>query len=121
MRLIVPHKKTRAEVIQSLDKGIDGLFAGAVGSSIEIVNSKKEWVGSTLHFSFTTRLGFISLPINGTVDVDDTNATLDVELPSLVKNFIGEDRVAANIEKRVQALLGNGRSTTDRSPSDEAG
>jgi len=106
MKLIVPHGKTRAEVTEKLDKGIDGLFAGAVGSSIEIANSRKEWVGSTLHFWFTSRLGFISLPINGTVDVDDTNAVLEVELPALVKNFVGEDRVAANVEKRIQAMLG---------------
>jgi hypothetical protein len=106
MIIIVPHKKTQAEVVPVLDKGIDGLFAGAIGSSIEIANSKKEWVGSTLHFSFTSRMGFIALPISGTVDIDDTNAVLNVELPALVKNFIGEGRVAANVEKRIQLILG---------------
>ena len=70
------NSKTRAEVIQTLDKGIDGLFAGAVGSSIAIANSKKEWIGSTMHFSFMSRMGFIALPINGTIYADDSNAIL---------------------------------------------
>jgi hypothetical protein len=105
MRLIVPHGKSREEVVKKLDEGVDSLFAGAVGSSIEIANSQKDWIGSTLHFSFTSRMGFIALPISGTIEVDDTNATLNVELPALVKNFIGEDRIAANIQDRVQVML----------------
>ena len=105
MRLIVPHGKTQAEVTKKLDEGVDSLFAGAVGSSIEIANSQKDWIGSTLHFSFTSRMGFIALPISGTIDVDDTNAILDVELPALVKTFIGEDRIAANIQERVRVML----------------
>jgi hypothetical protein len=113
MRIVVPHHKTGPEVIEKLDKGIDGMFAGAIGSSIEIANSKKEWIGSTLHFSFTSRMGFIALPIRGTVDVDDINAILDVELPALVKNFVGEGRVAANVEKRIKRMLGTNGSPAD--------
>jgi hypothetical protein len=105
MRLSVAHGKTAAEVIELLDKGVDGLFAGAAGSSMEIANSTKEWIGSTLHFSFTSRMGFIALPISGTVDVDDINVVLEVELPVLVKTFVGESVIAASVEKKVQALL----------------
>jgi hypothetical protein len=105
MRLIVPHGKSQAEVVKKLDEGIDSLFAGAVGTSIEIADSQKEWIGSTMHFSFTSRMGFIALPINGTVAVDDTNAVLDLELPALVKTFVGEDRIAQNIRQKVSTML----------------
>jgi hypothetical protein len=105
MRLILPHKKSQIEVMQLVEKSADGLFAGVAGPAIEIVDQKKEWVGTTMHFSFTGRVGFISVPLSGTIEVGDKEVIVDCQLPSLVQQFIGESKLGANIEKRVQLLL----------------
>ena len=58
-----------------------------------------------MNFSFVGRMGFISLPVTGTVEVDDVNVTVKCELPSMAKNFVGEDKVSASIEKQLRAVL----------------
>ena len=55
-----------------------------------------------MDFSLTARVGFISVPISGTVVVDDVNVTVNCELPALVKQFIGEDKIRAGLDRRVR-------------------
>lgn len=105
MKVTLPHKKSQIEVMQVVDKSSDSLFAGVAGPAIEIVDQRKEWVGTTMHFSFTGRMGFISVPLKGTIEVGDKEVVVDCELPSLVQQFIGESKLGANIEKKVQLLL----------------
>jgi hypothetical protein len=104
MILVVPHYKTREEAI-ALIAADDDLFAGAAGGSVEIVDQKKEWVGSSMTYSFVGRVGFISVPMSGTLEVDDVNVTVTSELPPMVKNYVGEEKVAAGIEKQLRRVL----------------
>ena len=39
------------------------------------------------------------------VEVDDLNVVVDCELPAMAKNFIGDQKVAASIEKNLRAFL----------------
>jgi hypothetical protein len=104
MILVVPHHKTRKEAI-ALIAADDNLFSGAAGGSVEIVDQKKEWAGSSMAFSFVGRVGFISVPVSGALEVDDVNVTVTSELPAMVKNFVGEEKVAAGIEKQLRRVL----------------
>lgn len=104
MIIIVPHLRTKDQAI-ALIAGSDNLFAGAAGSSVEIVDQRMEWSGSTMEFSFTGRLGFISVPLSGTLEVDEVNVTVMSELPPKVKSFLGEAKVASSIEKQLRRLL----------------
>jgi hypothetical protein len=104
--VIIPHHKTRQEAIGIVDRGADQLFGGAAGGSVEIVDQKKNWRDSTMSFSFAGKMGFISVPLSGTIQVDETNVVVNCELPAMVKNFIGEDKVGDSIGKKVKALLG---------------
>jgi hypothetical protein len=105
MKITIAHRRTLPEAIQLVDKGANGLFAGAAGPSVEIVDQQKEWEGNVMNFSFTGKMGFITVPLHGTITVDDVNILVDCELPALVKNFIGDARVSASIEKKIQLLL----------------
>ena len=105
MTLIVPHNRTREAAIAHIDHGADQLFSGAAGGVVEIVDQKKEWNGSTMNFSFAGKLGVVSIPVSGTLDVDDTNVTVRCDLPPVVKNFIGEEKISGGIEKQLRRLL----------------
>jgi hypothetical protein len=105
MTLIVPHNKTREAAIAHIDQGADQLFSSAAGGLVEIVDQKKEWDGSTMNFSFAGKLGLVSIPLSGTLDVDDTNVTIQCELPPVVKSFIGEEKISGGIEKQLRRLL----------------
>jgi hypothetical protein len=105
MNITVGHRRTRSQAIELVDRGADGLFAGAAGPSIEIVDQRKEWIESAMHFSFSGKMGFIVVPLKGVIEVDDENFVIACELPSMVKNFIGEDKIAASIQKKIQLLV----------------
>ncbi len=104
MTLVVPHHKTRQEAI-AIIAADDDLFAGAAGGSVEIVDQRKVWRGSSMAFSFVGRVGFISVPVSGTLRVDDVNVTVTSDLPPMVKNYVGEEKVAAAIEKQLRRVL----------------
>jgi len=57
-------------------------------------------------FSCTGKVGFISVPLAATVAVDDTNVTVECELPAMVKNFVGEDKVRGIVEENVRKMVG---------------
>jgi hypothetical protein len=105
MKITISHKKTQAEVIKLVDKGAEGLFAGAAGPSIDIEDQKREWVGNVMHFSFVGKVGFIEMPLSGTIVVGDHDVVVECELPSMVDKFLGDGKVSAGIEKRIQLLL----------------
>jgi len=105
LTVIVPHNKTQQEAIGIIDRAAGDLFDGAAGDSVQIVDPKKEWSGSTMAFSLTGQVGFIKVPLSGTVDVDQQNVTVTCELPAMVRNFVGEEKVKAGIAEKVGELM----------------
>jgi hypothetical protein len=105
MTIIIPHHKTKQEVIARIDKATDDVFANGIGGSVQIVNPKKEWTGSTMTVSLTGKMGFITVPLSGEVAVDDVNVTVHCELPSLIKNFLGETKVQAGVAQRFKEIV----------------
>lgn len=106
MTVIIPHHKTKEEAVHLVDSQADRLFEIPGGGAVALSDHRKSWNGPAMEFSVTARAGFISLPISGTVVVDDTNITVNVVLPALVSKFIGEDNIRAGVENRVRGMLG---------------
>jgi hypothetical protein len=104
MTIIVPHGKTRQQAIATVDHAVNELFKTSFGG-VEIVNPMKTWNQAAMTFSLTGRMGFIEVPLSGTAAVDDENVTVVCELPIILKNFIGEDRIRAGVESKVRAFL----------------
>jgi len=104
MILIVPHNKTKEEATAIVAAAAD-LFSEAAGGAVAIFDERRDWNGSTMAFSFVGRAGFISVPFSGLVEVDDVNVTVTSDLPPVVKNYIGEEKVASGIEKHLRRLL----------------
>jgi hypothetical protein len=105
LKVTVPHNTTVEEAIQIVDRSADGLFAGVGGGAIELADRKQQWNGPHMRFSLTARVGFIALPISGTVVIDEVNVTVNCELPPLVKTFVGEDKIRAGVERKVRGML----------------
>lgn len=104
MTVVVPHHSTQQATVESLDSAADKLLAGAQSGSVKIVDPKKSWAGPVMSFSLTGKVGFLSVPLAGTVTVDDTNVTVECELPSMVKNFVGEEKARATVEDQIRRL-----------------
>ena len=104
MTVIVQHHKTRPEAVKVIDEAVTQLYQSSI-MGIEIVDPVKKWDASTMMFSLTGRLGFIEVPLSGSVAIDDQDVTISCELPPILKNFIGEEKIRASVEKKINGYF----------------
>ena len=71
MRVTISHNRPKEEVVRTVERSFNDLFQGAGGLPVQLVQEHKSWQGSTLTFALTAKMGFMSTPIKGTVDVTD--------------------------------------------------
>jgi len=104
MRVTVSHNRRKEELVQSLDRSFDDLFKGFGTVPIQILNESRKWTGIRMDFSFNTKVGFVSTPIKGFIDVTDKDVTVDADLGWLEKLFPAKETQAV-LAARVKGLL----------------
>ena len=108
MTISVPHHSTQEQMTGVIDRAADELLTKASTGSVQIVDPRKSWdrsgTNAAMSFSFTGKVGYISVVVAGTVTVDDSNVTVESELPAMVRNFVGEDKVRAMVEEKLKEL-----------------
>jgi Putative polyhydroxyalkanoic acid system protein (PHA_gran_rgn) len=104
MRVTIPHNKSKEEVIQAVDGSIDGLLKQAAGLPVKIADPQRSWQGSTMNFSLVAKMGLLSTPIKGMVDVTDHDVTIDVDL-GILERMIPAEKAKEMIGSRVKGLL----------------
>jgi hypothetical protein len=104
MRVTVPHNRTKQEAIQSVDRAFNEMFQGVAGVPVRLTVQQRNWQGSTLTFALSAKMGLISTPITGTIEVTDKDLTIDADL-GLLGRFIPADTVRDAIGTRLKGLL----------------
>ncbi|HMF75656.1 MAG TPA: hypothetical protein VK604_08345, partial [Bryobacteraceae bacterium] len=69
-----------------------------------VVYEQRQWNGATLAFSFTAKIGLLSSPIKGTVEVTDRDVTIDADL-GLLDRLLGTKQSREAIESKVRGFL----------------
>jgi hypothetical protein len=104
MRIEQPHELGRQEAMTRIDRFLDGLSKAPPGG-VTIKDARKEWDGNRMTFSFTAAKGPFGTAIRGQMDVMDDQVVVESELPMLVKNFLGEDRIRHAISSGLENML----------------
>jgi hypothetical protein len=104
MRIKIEHKRTKAEVVESIGRSFDQMFQGVSGLPVKLVVEQKSWQGSLLSFALSANLGGFSTPIKGTVEVTDNEVIVDAEL-GMLGRFVPEEAASDLIGKRIKGLL----------------
>jgi hypothetical protein len=104
MRVTISHNRTKQEIIASVDRSFDELFQGASGLPVKMVVGQRSWQGDVLTFALTAKLGLMSTPIKGTVQVTDRDLTVDADL-GMLNNFISDKAATEMIGTRLKGLL----------------
>jgi len=104
MRVAISHSKSKAEVIQAVDRAMGDVFQGLAMPPLTIVDAQKSWNGSVMTFSLTAQMGFLRNPISGTVEVTDRDVIIDADL-GIFNRFVSQAKVQATIESKVRGLL----------------
>jgi hypothetical protein len=104
VRITVLHNRSKEEVKQSVDRSFNDLFEGIVVLPLRFVEEQRTWQGNTLIFSLTAKMGLVSTPIKGTIDVTDRDITIDVDL-GMLERLIPTTKAREVIRSRVRGLL----------------
>jgi hypothetical protein len=104
MRITIAHNRSKAEIIDSIDRSFNEVFQGVPGIPVKLVVQQKSWQGSVLSFSVSARLGLLSTPVKGTVEVTERDLTLDIDL-GLLNRLVPEQTAREVIGTRIRGLL----------------
>lgn len=104
MRVTIAHKRTKAEVIENVDRSFDKMFQGVGVLPVQFIVDQKSWQGSICTFALTAKMGTFATPIKGFVEVTDTDVTVDADL-GILNRFISDETAREVIGKRVKGLL----------------
>jgi hypothetical protein len=104
MRITISHNRSKVEIIESVDRSFNEMFRGVAGLPVRLVVEQRSWQGSILSFSLTAKLGLLSTPIKGTVEVTDQDLTLDADL-GLLNRLVPENTARDLIGNRIKGLL----------------
>jgi hypothetical protein len=55
MRITISHNRTKAQIIESVDRFFDEMFQGIAGLPVRLVLEQKSWQGSILSFALTAK------------------------------------------------------------------
>jgi hypothetical protein len=104
MRITVSHNRSKAEIIESVDRSFNEMFQGVSGLPVRLVVKQRSWQGSILSFSLTAKWGLLSTPIEGTVTVTDQDVTVEADL-GLLNRLIPEKTAREVIGNRIKGVL----------------
>lgn len=104
MRITVSHNRKKEDVIQTVDRSFNDLFQGIGALPVQLVQEHKSWQGSILTFALTAKMGLLSTPIKGTVEVTDRDITIDADL-GILERMIPAKKAQAVLSDHVRGLL----------------
>jgi hypothetical protein len=91
-------------MMRDIDRSFDDLFRGIGVIPIKFVSERKSWQGSVLTFSLAAKMGILSTPVKGTIEVTDMDLTFDLDL-GLLERLIPTTKARDVIGSRVRGLL----------------
>src|ERR1700687_231785 len=104
MRITISHNRSKADVVNSVDRSFNEMFSDVAGLPVKVVVEQKTWQGSTLSFALSAKWGLMSTPVKGTVEVTDHDLTIDADL-GMLERLVPEKTVREMIGTKVKGLL----------------
>lgn len=105
MRITVSHNKGQQEAIRIVNEASDQFLKPDLPGAFRMMDVKKSWSGNAMKFSIEAKAGFISLPLNGVITVNEKDVTIDCELPAFLTKLMPESKIRAGVENKVKGLL----------------
>jgi hypothetical protein len=104
LKITVSHERTREEVKQTINRSLDDVFKGVVSLPVKLARERRAWHGDTLVFSFVAKMGLLSTPISGTLEVTDHELTLEADL-GFIERLVPAAKVRQAVASHCKALL----------------
>lgn len=104
MRVTISHNRSQAEIMESVDRSFDEILRKDSGLPVRLIVKQKSWQGSILSFSLRAKIGLLSNPVKGTLEVTDNNVIVDADL-DLLNRLVPEKTVREVFGSRIKQLV----------------
>jgi hypothetical protein len=104
MRITISHNRSKAELIESIDRSFNETIQEIAGLPVRLVVEQKSWQGSILSFALSAKFGLVMTPIKGTIEVTGHDVTVDADF-GLLNPLIPEKTACDVIGNRIKGLL----------------
>jgi len=104
MKITIAHKRSKAEIMQTIDRSFDELSRPNAGLPVQLAVVQKSWQGSVMNFELAAKMAMLSTPITGTVEVTDTDVIINADL-GMLNRFVSDEMAADMFGKRFKGLL----------------
>ena len=104
MRIEQSHKLGQEAAKSRIDQVLERLVQNPPGG-VTVKDAQREWEGNRMNFSFKAAEGVLWHNDQGVMEVLDDKVIVESELPALVKNLLGEDRIRHVIADQLGNVL----------------
>jgi hypothetical protein len=104
MRIERSHSLGQEAARNRIDQFLEKLVQDPPGG-VTVKDAQRDWRGNRMTFSFTAAKGFLGTSITGVMDVTEDKVVVESDLPSLVRNLLGEDRVRLAVSDALGNML----------------
>ncbi|MGA7623652.1 MAG: hypothetical protein WB630_20905 [Candidatus Acidiferrales bacterium] len=104
MRVTISHNRSKTEIVDAVDRSFDKMLQQDASLPVRFELKQKAWQGSTLSFALSAKLGVLSSPIRGTVEVTDHDLTVDADL-GILNRLVSDKTVRDVFGSRIKGLL----------------
>ncbi len=104
MRIAVTHNRPKQQVIDSVERSFNDMFQQAGALPVKLTVDQRSWEGSVMTFQITARMGIMSTPIKGTVEVTDTELIVNADL-GMLGRFVDDKTAEQMLGSKLKGLL----------------
>lgn len=104
MRITISHNRPPEELKQAVDRSLDDVFKAILVLPVQLLQEQRVWQGNRLDFSLTAKMGAISTPVKGVIEITDRDITVDVNL-GILERLVPASKVREVFGKRIKGLL----------------
>ena len=104
MRVTMEHNRSKDEVMRGVDRSFDEISRGNAKLPVEVVVKERRWEGSVMNFELTAKMGMMSNPIKGTIEVTDHQVIIDADL-GMLGRFLSDKTAAEMFQNKFKGLL----------------
>ena len=107
MEIIYSHKLGKERGISRIDHFLKKLTKDQLLGEVEIRDPKKEWIDNIMYFEFIAVRGAFRIKLSGTIEVNDSQINLELNLPFLASVLATEEEIVEEINKQLDELFQN--------------
>jgi hypothetical protein len=104
VRIAVSHNRPKQQVIDSVERSFNDMFQQAGALPVKLTVDQRSWQGSVMTFQITARMGIMSTPIKGTVEVTDTELIVNADL-GMLGRFVDDKTAEQMLGNKLKGLL----------------